>query len=366
MIIKTRNLTKKVPSEEGELIILNDINLELEKEKSLAVVGPSGSGKSTLLGLLAGLDSPSSGEIFLNDQPLHELSEDQRAKVRKENVAFVFQSFELLPGLTAIENVMLPSELNLDKDGFLKITTKSKLAISKQRFDFILNKNEISFYSNKYQKKFILSQDNLNSILKLIFDRDFCNFLTSQTGFKYSVDFFGAYQNFPIPKENIDKPWYANHYHFDKPNSKNMLKVFIPMTKIGINDGPLELIDINKKKQYLVGGFGDIFLCKLNVCLHKAGVPKEDNRKFYRTPSNRDKYIIKILDENNRELSVIGLQNPFYLHLQHRGYEDSDVFGGYIEREFNIPIPLEMDARYMSLYSQNEFGFKEIKRIKLK
>ncbi|GIT60615.1 MAG: hypothetical protein Ct9H300mP20_04420 [Gammaproteobacteria bacterium] len=68
MIIKTRNLTKKVPSEEGELIILNDINLELEKEKSLAVVGPSGSGKSTLLGLLAGLDSPSSGEIFLNDQ----------------------------------------------------------------------------------------------------------------------------------------------------------------------------------------------------------------------------------------------------------------------------------------------------------
>jgi putative ABC transport system ATP-binding protein len=116
MIIKTRNLTKKVSSEEGELIILNDINLELEKEKSLAVVGPSGSGKSTLLGLLAGLDSPTSGEIFLNNRPLHELNEDQRAKVRKENVAFVFQSFELLPGLTALENVMLPSELNRDKD----------------------------------------------------------------------------------------------------------------------------------------------------------------------------------------------------------------------------------------------------------
>jgi len=116
MIIKTRNLTKKVSSEEGELIILNDINLELEKEKSLAVVGPSGSGKSTLLGLLAGLDSPTSGEVFLNNQPLHELNEDQRAKVRKENVGFVFQSFELLPGLTALENVMLPSELNRDKD----------------------------------------------------------------------------------------------------------------------------------------------------------------------------------------------------------------------------------------------------------
>jgi len=116
MIIKTRNLTKKVSSEEGELIILNDINLELEKEKSLAVVGPSGSGKSTLLGLLAGLDSPTSGEVFLNNRPLHELNEDQRAKVRKENVGFVFQSFELLPGLTALENVMLPSELNRDKD----------------------------------------------------------------------------------------------------------------------------------------------------------------------------------------------------------------------------------------------------------
>jgi len=116
MIIKTRNLTKKVSSEEGELIILNDINLELEKGKSLAVVGPSGSGKSTLLGLLAGLDSPTSGEVFLNNRPLHELNEDQRAKVRKENVGFVFQSFELLPGLTALENVMLPSELNRDKD----------------------------------------------------------------------------------------------------------------------------------------------------------------------------------------------------------------------------------------------------------
>ena len=78
----------------------------------MAIVGPSGSGKSTLLGLLAGLDSASSGEIFLNQEPLHDLNEDERAKVRKENVAFVFQSFELLPGLTALENVMLPSELN--------------------------------------------------------------------------------------------------------------------------------------------------------------------------------------------------------------------------------------------------------------
>jgi len=111
MIIKTCNLTKRVPSADGELVILENINLELEEGRSLAIVGPSGSGKSTLLGLLAGLDSATSGEIFLNDHPLHDLNEDERAKVRKENVAFVFQSFELLPGLTALENVMLPSEL---------------------------------------------------------------------------------------------------------------------------------------------------------------------------------------------------------------------------------------------------------------
>ena len=114
MIIQTRNLTKKVTSGNGELTILEDINLELEEGRSLAIVGPSGSGKSTLLGLLAGLDSPTEGEIFLNNQPLHELSEEERALARKKNVAFVFQSFELLPGLSALENVMLPSELNLD------------------------------------------------------------------------------------------------------------------------------------------------------------------------------------------------------------------------------------------------------------
>ena len=91
--------------------ILDKINLSVAPSSSLAVIGPSGSGKSTLLGLLAGLDSPSSGEVFLENQPLHSLSEEQRAGVRKESVAFVFQNFELLPGLTALENVMLPLEL---------------------------------------------------------------------------------------------------------------------------------------------------------------------------------------------------------------------------------------------------------------
>ena len=114
MVIKTCNLTKRVSTTDGELVILENVNLELEEGRSLAIVGPSGSGKSTLLGLMAGLDSATSGEIFLNDHPLHDLNEDERAKVRKENVAFVFQSFELLPGLTALENVMLPSELKLN------------------------------------------------------------------------------------------------------------------------------------------------------------------------------------------------------------------------------------------------------------
>ncbi len=184
--------------------------------------------------------------------------------------------------VTFFENCFLrrkyKSKHSLDKNGFLKITSKSKLNISELRFDIVLHDNEKSFYSNKYQKKIILSQKKLNSIIKLIFDAQFRNFLTSQTGFKYSIDFFGAYQNFHIPKKHIEKPWYANHYHLDKPNSKNMLKIFIPMSEIGMNDGPLELIDINQTKQYLVGDLGDIFLCKLNICPHKAGVPQNGNK----------------------------------------------------------------------------------------
>jgi putative ABC transport system ATP-binding protein len=116
MILKTRNLKKEVLSSNQTLVILDDINLELQEGKSLAIVGPSGSGKSTLLGLLAGLDTATSGEIFLNGNSLHDLDEEKRAKVRKDNVAFVFQSFELLPGLTALENVMLPSELKLSSN----------------------------------------------------------------------------------------------------------------------------------------------------------------------------------------------------------------------------------------------------------
>ena len=112
MILSTKKLRKEVSTDSGILVILEDINLEVDEGETIAITGPSGSGKSTLLGVLAGLDDASSGEIFLISHPLHLLNEEQRSEVRKENVGFVFQSFELLPGLTALENVMLPSELN--------------------------------------------------------------------------------------------------------------------------------------------------------------------------------------------------------------------------------------------------------------
>tara|TARA_Y100001949_G_scaffold147149_1_gene130965 strand:+ start:7606 stop:8292 length:687 start_codon:yes stop_codon:yes gene_type:complete len=111
-ILDARNLSKAVPSAEGELAILDDVSLSLDKGDSLAIVGTSGSGKSTLLGLLAGLDLPTSGEVQLAGHLLGALDEDQRARVRAEHVGFVFQSFQLLDSLNALENVMLPLELH--------------------------------------------------------------------------------------------------------------------------------------------------------------------------------------------------------------------------------------------------------------
>jgi putative ABC transport system ATP-binding protein len=110
-ILTARNLSKVVSSAEGELTILHDLSLELNSGDSLAIVGSSGSGKSTLLGLLAGLDLPSGGKVLLAGHDLGQLDEDQRARVRAEHVGFVFQSFQLLDSLNALENVMLPLEL---------------------------------------------------------------------------------------------------------------------------------------------------------------------------------------------------------------------------------------------------------------
>lgn len=110
-MIKTFQLRKSVRAAEADLEILRGIDLEIKRGETAAIVGTSGSGKSTLLGLLAGLDSPTSGEIYLDDTNIVQLDEDERAVLRSQKVGFVFQSFQLLPALTALENVMLPLEL---------------------------------------------------------------------------------------------------------------------------------------------------------------------------------------------------------------------------------------------------------------
>ncbi|NVK22359.1 MAG: ABC transporter ATP-binding protein [Kangiellaceae bacterium] len=115
-MLTTKNLTKTVNSQEHDLTILSQVSLTINEQDTVAIVGASGSGKSTLLSLLAGLDVPTSGQVMLAGKPLHELNEDQRALVRAQYVGFVFQSFHLLPGLSALENVMLPIELKEQKN----------------------------------------------------------------------------------------------------------------------------------------------------------------------------------------------------------------------------------------------------------
>lgn len=110
-IIETRNLAKSVQTLEGELHILSSVDLIIKSGESIAIVGESGSGKTTLLSLLAGLDTPSRGSVVIKGRDITRMSEDGRAQLRGELVGFVFQTFQLLPALTALENVMLPLEL---------------------------------------------------------------------------------------------------------------------------------------------------------------------------------------------------------------------------------------------------------------
>jgi len=116
IVLSASNLGKQVSSPEGMLTILEGINLEIAAGEAVALVGPSGAGKTTLLALLAGLDHPSGGGVRLCGEDLQQLDEDGRAQVRGRNVGFVFQSFHLVPSLTALENVMLPLELAEEKD----------------------------------------------------------------------------------------------------------------------------------------------------------------------------------------------------------------------------------------------------------
>lgn len=110
-ILEVNHLTKTYKSGARELTVLNDVSFQITQGEKLSIVGSSGSGKTTLLGLCAGLDNPTSGSVILYGQDLNTLSEDQRAALRNEHVGFIFQNFQLIPTLTALENVMIPLEL---------------------------------------------------------------------------------------------------------------------------------------------------------------------------------------------------------------------------------------------------------------
>ncbi len=114
-ILDVRALTKSYPAAAGPLTVLRDVSFTLAQGATCAILGPSGSGKTTLLGLAAGLDRPTSGAVLLNGIALAEISEDERARVRNEHVGFVFQNFQLIPTLTALENVTVPMELRGDR-----------------------------------------------------------------------------------------------------------------------------------------------------------------------------------------------------------------------------------------------------------
>jgi putative ABC transport system ATP-binding protein len=111
-VLSARGIGKTVKSGDSDLVILREIDLAVTPGEAVAVVGASGSGKSTLLAILAGLDTPTAGEVHIDGRDLFALNEDQRAELRGRSVGFVFQSFQLLPALTALENVMLPLELS--------------------------------------------------------------------------------------------------------------------------------------------------------------------------------------------------------------------------------------------------------------
>ena len=114
-ILIAEKLGKRVPTDEGPLDILHDVSFAVKPGEAMAIIGASGSGKSTLLGLLAGLDTPNVGRVVLDGNDLTSMNEDQRALIRRQRIGFVFQSFQLLPALNALENVMLPLELAGDR-----------------------------------------------------------------------------------------------------------------------------------------------------------------------------------------------------------------------------------------------------------
>ena len=139
-MIKVENLQKRVPMAGAELEILKGIELEIKRGESVAIIGTSGSGKSTLLGLLAGLDEASDGKVIVDGTDLSQLDEDERAVFRSDTIGFVFQSFQLLPALTALENVMLPLELKGRHD-------------ARTQAEYFLDRVELSERSHHYPRQ---------------------------------------------------------------------------------------------------------------------------------------------------------------------------------------------------------------------
>ena len=132
-LLQAKNITKEVNSPEGVLTIVSDINLSVNNGQAISIVGPSGSGKTSLLAILAGLDLPSKGQVWLADQEITSLDEDTRAQIRGEKVGFVFQSFHLLSRLSAVENVMLPLEIKGDRQAKKKaLTALTRVGLKKR------------------------------------------------------------------------------------------------------------------------------------------------------------------------------------------------------------------------------------------
>lgn len=184
-ILDIKNVSKIYQSGQHSLTVLNDINFSIAKGETVAITGPSGSGKTTLLGLCAGLDRSSAGTVTLNGVQLDSLSEDERAAVRNQYVGFIFQNFQLLPTLTALENVMVPLELRGEKNSknhALELLAKVGLAERADHYPVQLSGGEqqrVSLaraFSNKPALLFAdeptgnLDAETSEKIIKLLFD----------------------------------------------------------------------------------------------------------------------------------------------------------------------------------------------------
>lgn len=187
---------------------------------------------------------------------------------------------------TIIENILYKknnSTTLFNEIGFLKFKIKHQL-FKEFKFKTTLNRN-------KYFKILLLEENDINKILKKLFlENKLCEKITSLTGFNYRINYLIFYETFNIPEELKNEEIYANQWHFDKPFSKNTLKIIIPLQKIDINSGPMKILNIDNSKKLdsknfinpdleVIGDENDIFIFNPNLCAHKAGVPDENKTR---------------------------------------------------------------------------------------